>query len=388
MNFKLLLGLFTLAIHAPHTYAKDLTYSTRCDSTNAEATISFVGDILIHKALYQTVVRESQHFSQIWKNTDGLIQKANFSVANLEGPAALGIDSNGRDRGDIGFVYDGQVYSGTNFLFNYHPRIFSDLKNSGYDLLTSANNHALDRYSVGIDKTIQAANDSGLPTVGTRVSGNPQGLFYKIAIINRLRVAFLGCTEMTNGMADNDNQVLTCYKNDSRILGIISSVSKRPDVDALIVLPHWGSEYTHTPGSEQIEFARKYIDAGAIAVVGSHPHVLQPWEKYISKDGRESLIIYSLGNFVAGQAGLARKTGTVAYLGLSKKENQKARIFGVGYTPTYRSEARLNPIGSGDSPEVLKHVASMYGSKARVEPKGQLAAVMCTSNSLAERVLE
>lgn len=385
MKFQILIALFILA---PNSYSKDLAYSTSCDPKNSEATISFVGDILIHKALYQIVAKESQHFSQIWQKTDGLIQKANFSVANLEGPAALGIDSNGRDHGDIGFVYDGEVYSGTNFLFNYHPRIFSDLKNSGYDLLTSANNHALDRYSIGIDKTILAAQNSGLPTVGTRLSGNPEGLFYKIAVINNMRVAFLGCTEMINGMADNDNQVLTCYKNSSRILGIINSISKRADVDAVIVLPHWGTEYTHTPGSDQREFARKYIDAGAIAVIGSHPHVLQPWEKYMSKDGRESLILYSLGNFVAGQAGLARKTGAVAYLGLSKKGNQKARIFGVGYTPTYRSEARLNPIGSGDSPEVLKHVASMYGTKARVEPKGQLAAVMCTSNSLAEQVLE
>lgn len=375
MKIKLILALCFIT---SNLFAKDLQYSTACDSTNNQATISFVGDILIHKALYQVVVSETKHFSQIWEKTNGLIQKADFSVGNLEGPAAMGIDSNGRDRGDIGFVYDGQVYSGTNFLFNYHPRIFSDLKNSGFDLLTSANNHALDRYAIGIDRTIAAAQNSGMATVGTRLSDNNQGVFYKIATINNMRVAFLGCTEMTNGRSDNDDQVLTCYKNPTRILGIINSVSTRSDVDALIVLPHWGTEYTHTPGSEQIAFAKKYIDAGAIAVIGSHPHVLQPWEKYISKDGRESLILYSLGNFVAGQSGLSRKTGTVAYLGLSKNGNQKARIFGVGYTPTYRIDSKLFPIGIGDSADVLNHVASMYGTKARIEPTGNLLPVMCT----------
>jgi len=376
--------LIALLFHSSYSYSysgpasRDLDYSTACDSSNDQATISFVGDILIHKALYQVVVSETKHFSQIWQNTDVLIQKAAFSVGNLEGPSALGIDSNGRDRGDIGFVYDGQVYSGTNFLFNYHPRILSDLKNSGYDLLTTANNHALDRYSIGVDKTITAAKNIGLATVGTKLSDNNEDVFYKIATINNLRVAFLGCSESTNGRADRDDQVLTCFKNPSRIMGIISSVSSRSDVDALVVLPHWGTEYSNTPNNEQKSFARKYIDAGAIAVIGSHPHVLQPWEKYISRDGRESLILYSLGNFVAGQAGLARKTGPVAYLGLSKNGNQKATIFGVGYTPTYRIGAKLFPIGSGDSADVLKHVASMYGTKARIEPSGKILPTMCS----------
>lgn len=374
MIFRLIIPL-VLSVNL--SFAKDLLYSTACNSNNKEATISFVGDILIHKALYQVVVNESKHFSQLWQKTNGLIQKAHFSVGNLEGPAAMGIDSNGRDIGDIGFVYDGQVYSGTNFLFNYHPRIMSDLKNSGYDLITSANNHALDRYSIGVDKTILAARAIGLSSVGTRFSNAPDSSFAKIETINNIRVAFLGCTESTNGMADNDDQVLTCYKNTSRILEIIKTLSNRSDIDALVILPHWGSEYTHTPGSEQREFARKYIDAGATAVIGSHPHVLQPWEKYISKDGREALILYSLGNFVAGQAGLARKTGPVAYLGLSKNQNQKARIFGVGYTPTYRDGAVVSPVGIGGSSAVLKHVASMYGTRARVDINQNLMTVLC-----------
>lgn len=377
MKLILILLLFFIT---PNIYAKDLTYSTACDPNNDQAVLSFVGDILIHQALYQAVVGETKHFSQLWEKTNGLFNKADFSVGNLEGPAAMGIDSFGRDHGDIGFVYDGQVYSGTNFLFNYHPRIFSDLKNSGFDLLTTANNHALDRYSIGIDKSLMAAQNSGMLTVGTRLSDDKQGVFYKIVSINNIRVAFLGCTEMTNGGADKDDQVLTCYKNSPRILGIIKDLSARLDVDALVVLPHWGTEYTHTPGNDQIAFARKYIEAGAIGVFGSHPHVLQPWEKYVSKDGREALIIYSLGNFIAGQAGLARKTGAVAYLGLSKNGNHKAKIFGVGYTPTYRIDSKVFPVGKADSVDVLNHVASMYGTKARVEPSGSLLPVMCVDS--------
>lgn len=354
----------------------DINFSTGCSVENPTATLSFVGDILIHQALYLDVVAETKHFSQIWERTNGLIQKADFSAGNLEGPTALGIDSHGRDHGDIGFVYDGEVYSGTNFLFNYHPRIFSDLKNSGFDMLTSANNHALDRESIGVDKTILASKAASLPTVGTRMSNEPTGLFYKIATINNIRVAYLGCTEMTNGNNDHDDQVLLCYS--SRIINLIKSITARADVDALIVMPHWGTEYTHTPGSEQKSYARKYIEAGALAVIGSHPHVLQPWEKYTATDGRESLIIYSLGNFVAGQAGLDRRTGTVAYLGLSKTSNQKAKIFGAGYTPTYRTNSRINPVGSDGPSDVLKHVASMYGAKSRIGISDNLLTSLCT----------
>ena len=356
---------------------KDLSYSTNCSSSNNQVTISFVGDILIHEALYKVVVNETKHFSQIWKKVEGLFLKADFSLGNLEGAAAMGIDGSGKDHGDIGFVYDDFVYSGTHFSFNYHPRILTDLKKSGFDLITSANNHAMDRTATGIDKTIAAARSAGLSTIGVHESFNPDGLFYKIAFINNINVAFLGCTEMTNGNNDFKNQILKCFNHPEKILGIIRDLKNHSEIDAIIVFPHWGVEYSHTPEAIQKSFAHQYIEAGAIAVVGSHPHVIQPWEKYIATDGREGFIVYSLGNFVAGQAGLERKTGPVAYLGLSKKENEKARIFGVGYTPTYRTGAVLNPIGSGDAIEVLKHVASMFGSKRRIEPNANLLESLC-----------
>ena len=354
---------------------KDILFSTHCSKDNTEATISFVGDVLIHKALYQVVVSDTKHFSQIWKKTDPLIQKADFSLANLEGPSAMGIDSNGRDQGDIGFVYDGRVYSGTNFLFNYHPRILSDLKSSGYDMIQTANNHSMDRFSIGVDKTIEAARNVDLATTGSRHSDEPMANTYSVARINNINVAFLACTESTNGIPDNDGQIVSCFKE--KVLGTIRDLRSRPGIDAVIVLPHWGVEYRHTPEDYQKSWARKFLEAGALAVIGSHPHVLQPWEKYVTTDNRETFILYSLGNFVAGQAGVARKTGPVAYLGLSKATGAKAKIFGVGYTPTFRDGATLNPVGSNGSREVLNHVASMYGSRSRIEPEAALKPSLC-----------
>ena len=157
-------------------------------------------------------------------------------------------------------------------------------------------------------------------------------------------------------------------------------MSSRVDVDAVVVLPHWGVEYSNTPRDFQKEYARNYLEAGATAVIGSHPHVLQPWEKYITKNGRETLIIYSLGNFVAGQAGLEKQTGSIAYLGLSKNGKEKAKIYGVAYTPTFRTGSSINPIGKNDSIEVLNLVKNMYGTSGRVDPSENIGNIMCPQN--------
>lgn len=359
---------------APSIASLDLNYSTVCNNSEEEAVLSFAGDIIIHKELYLSVVLGSRRFDQLWKKTEPLIKKADYSVANLEGPAAMGIDSNGNNKGDIGFVYDGDVYSGTNYVFNFHPRLLIDLQTSGFDLLTLANNHSTDRFSIGIDRTILSARAIGLSTAGTRKSDEAKGEYFKISRIKNMNVAFISCTEYIN-IPDHDNQVLFC--EDQKIFKLIKEITDNPVVDALVILPHWGVEYSPLPRDYQKEYARRYLEAGAIAVIGSHPHVLQPWEKYTTKNGRETFILYSMGNFVAGQSTLATKTGVVAYLGLSKKANHKATIYGVAYTPVYNQIPSTVPVGKSDHLEVINHVISMFGNKKRIEPDQALSETMC-----------
>ncbi|MBO9665980.1 MAG: CapA family protein [Bdellovibrio sp.] len=373
--FKLAATLLAFPVCA-QAQSRDLKFTTACDLNKTQIMVSFVGDVLIHKPLYQAVVAGSKDFSQIWRRTDSLIEKAHFSVANLEGPAALGIDRNGKDHGDIGFVYDGEVYSGTNFRFNYHPRILSNLQKSGYDLLTIANNHALDRGSIGIDKTIKAARAINMPVVGARSSSERNGNFYEIADIKGLKVAFLGCTEMTNGENDRKDQLLHCYHGQD-VENEVKDLARSSDVDAVVVYPHWGNEYQPNPDGNQQRFARRWLEAGAAAVIGSHPHVLQPWEKYTTKDGRETLIAYSLGNFVAGQKDIPRRTGSVVYLGLSKNNGEKAKVFGVAYTPTYRDGWEIFPMGDGGDRNVLAYAQKNFGTVNRLNPGDSLVAKLC-----------
>lgn len=298
-------------------------------------------------------------------------------MGNLEGPAALGVDPTGRDHGDIGFVYDGNIYSGTNFRFNYHPRILWDLKTSGYDALTLANNHALDRGSLGIDKTLWAAQSAQIPLVGVRHSQEHNGEFHQVFEIKNFHIAIVSCTEMTNGIADRKEQLLYCYKDAGPIEALIRQLAARSEIDAVVLFPHWGVEYSSLPEARQRAWSHRMLEAGALAVLGSHPHVLQEWEKYVTQDRRETLILYSLGNFVAGQAGLARKTGLVAYVGLSKNSASKASIVGVAYTPTYRKGSELVPVERNTSKDISRHISGFFGLKAWLDPNEDVWSVLC-----------
>jgi poly-gamma-glutamate synthesis protein (capsule biosynthesis protein) len=354
---------------------RDFNFSTPCTDSQDVAVVSVIGDVLIHDGIYRAIVDGKQDFSEIWRKVTPLFNKADFSIANLEGPAAMGIDSNGRDHGDVGFIYDKVVYSGTDFSFNYHPRILNDLKKSGIDLLTLANNHSLDRKAIGIDRTLQAANKINLPLVGVRSSQDRSGEFHQIVSVRDLNIAVIGCTEMTNGHADSAQQLLWCYKNATQIESTIRELKGRSDIHAIIVYPHWGQEYSASPDASQRTYARRFLEAGATAVIGSHPHVLQPWEKYVTRDGRETLIAYSLGNFVAYQRGIERKTGVVLYLGLSTEPNSKGKIVSALYTPTYRDGTEVLPVG--DSSEAAGEARKHFGTKGRLANADSAHRKMC-----------
>jgi hypothetical protein len=375
---KNILGLLIISSFCQNLWAQqDLSFKPSCHQGEDIATLSFIGDILVHKEIYLSVVNGPKRFASSWQKTIPYFNKADFSVGNLEGPAALGIDSRGKDHGDIGFVYDGKVYSGTNFVFNYHPQILPELLQSGFDLITVANNHSLDRHGIGIDRTLQAATHYGLPTIGTRLSNQPKESFHKIMTIKNMKVAFIGCTELINGFQDKYSQVLFCYKDADKIVSLIQELAKKTDVDAIVVFPHWGDEYQPKPDGDQKNYARKFLEAGATAVVGSHPHVLQPWEKYVTKDGRETLVAYSLGNFISGQSGLEPKTSAIIYVGLSKEGNGKAKIFGVGYTSLYRDGVEVVPVESNGDPVVLAHTAKSFGTLNRLDFKTVLSEKFC-----------
>ncbi|HGG56195.1 MAG TPA: hypothetical protein ENK31_00170, partial [Nannocystis exedens] len=260
--------------------------------------IAAVGDVLLHHELQIQAFAADDRHRNIWRAIEDLLRRADITYANLEGPMATGIDRHGDDVGDPGEVFDRVVYTAYP-RFNFHASLAIDLKRSGVDLVSTANNHALDRQAIGIDKTIDALRAAGLRFTGTRASDDADPKWHTVLRRKGLRIAFLACTGLLNVRPDSGGQVLRC--RGKAFERRIAALAKSRTIDALIVTPHWGKEYETAPREREIELAKRWAEAGATAIIGSHPHVLQPWQIYPTSDGREVLIHYSLGNFASHQ---------------------------------------------------------------------------------------
>jgi hypothetical protein len=308
-------------------------FSRACDAGD-RLTVAAVGDVLLHGPLQQQAVAAPERFRSLWRDVGDLLASADVTYANLEGPVAQGVTASGSSVRDPGFKFDEVVYSSYP-QFNYHPYLIDDLLASGVDVVSTANNHALDRRGLGVDRTLDALEAAGLPHTGTRRKGDDESPWYALTTHRGFTLAWLACTYATNGIPDNNDQVLDCFDDTAALEAMVRDLAARPGVDAVIVTPHWGVEYEANPAWDQSRLAHRLLEAGATAILGSHPHVTQPWERYVTSDGRETFAVYSLGNFVSGQTSLARKSTLMLFLGLTRGADGRTFVSGVRYLPLY-----------------------------------------------------
>ena len=300
--------------------------------TCARPDLAFSGDVLLHELIQTDAAARPEGFAPAFAPIAAALSRAEVTVLNLEGPVAPNILPSGREAADPGVIFDNRVYSGFP-RFNYHPAIAGALRNSGVDVVQTANNHALDRGAIGVDLTLRTLAAAGLSTTGT-IPGGSEGNWHVMGQVAGQNVAFLACTYSTNGLADGRSQVLNCYGNTPSIPSLIQSITGLPNIDAVILLPHWGSEYSPHPTARQRRFAQAAADAGAAAIVGAHPHVLQPMELLTSADGRQVPVAYSLGNLLSAQWALPRRTGAILYLDLLRDEGGRTVAANPRYLPT------------------------------------------------------
>lgn len=334
-------------------------------------TLAAVGDVLVHKRIQVQSMEHKDRFRSLWSDVEDLLSKADLTYANLEGPTAPGVTVKQKDVKDPGFKFDDSVYTSYP-RFNYHPYLVDDLKASGVDVVSTANNHALDRGPLGIDRTIIELERAKLPYTGTRRSDHEKegvsNQWHTITEAKGFKIAWVACTFSTNGLPDRKQQVLFCYEQRDEVLKTIKALAADKSIDAVIATPHWGWEYTQRLRKQQVQLAHDLIDAGAAAVVASHPHVLQKWERYKAKDGRESFIIFSLGNFVSGMDELDERSTMLLYLGLTRRaDNGKVIINGARYVPMFmywdKDRRYVQDIERGDAaPKASAHITDLLGS--------------------------
>ncbi|GAB5445420.1 CapA family protein [Gymnodinialimonas sp.] len=297
----------------------------------ARPDLAFGGDVLLHTLIQSDAASRPEGFAPAFAPIAGALSRAAVTVVNLEGPTAHNIAPSGREAADPATVFDGHIYSGYP-RFNYHPSIANTLRSVGVDVVQTANNHAMDRGAIGADRTLSALASAGLATTGTHARGAPAS-WHTVRQVAGHNIAFLACSFSTNGLADPGRQVLGCYSNRNSIPTLIHSLNQQPGIDGVVLLPHWGTEYSPHPTARQRALARAAAEAGAIAVVGAHPHVLQPLEMLVTADGRQVPVAYSLGNLLSSQWRLDRRTGAILYLDLSATE-PGLQATGARYLPT------------------------------------------------------
>jgi len=314
-----------------------IRFRSACDRGD-RVIVAAVGDLLFHAALQRQALRGRGSYAEFWRPVRHILEDADITYGNLEGAVAEGVAAGGRDIQDPGRRLDGRVYTGAvnGMIFNYHPSLVDDLKDSGFDIVSTANNHAGDRGVLGVDRTIDALERGGLAFAGTRRRGEERLRPWSTVVeANGVRVAFIACTYGSNGGADSGGRMLNCYRDRDQVFGEIRWSAEDPDVDAVILTPHWGVENSATPLPSDRFYARAAIDAGADVIIGAHPHVLQPWEKLTTRSGREGLVIYSLGNFISNQPWTPNRSGAIALIEFVKPMGERARLSAVGFVPTW-----------------------------------------------------
>jgi len=244
----------------------------------------FVGDIMLDRGVEYMIEKygESDYKFPFLKIADYL-KKADVLFGNLEGPIS--------DKG----VKVGSIYS-----FRHQIKAIEGLVFAGFDILSVANNHVFDYGREAMEDNFLRLRGAGIDYLGGGFNKN-QAHSAVIKNIKGIKIAYLGYNNLGSpfwSAAENKSGIAWLEKEQLK-----EDIAKaKAEADLVIISFHFGQEYQTFPSAEQKFFAQLAIDYGADLVVGHHPHVVQPIEKYQS-----GYIAYSLGNFIFDQ-GFSKET--------------------------------------------------------------------------------
>ncbi len=266
---------------------------------NYEAKLLMVGDALIHSSVYNDALTEDENydFKPMLKYVKPILKSYDLKYYNQEtilGGSSLGYSSYPK--------FNSPVEVGDAFL------------NAGFNLVSLSNNHTMDKGETGVINSVNYWKSkknvvfSGQWTSWEERNTNP------VYSVNGINYAFFSYTTWTNGLETpvGKEYLNNVYSNEKAYLDI-SAVKDRADV--IIVAMHWGEEYNLDITEEQREIANYLSSLGVNIIIGTHPHVVEPVE-YINNG--DTLVIYSLGNFISGQIGLDRLTGLMMEVTIKK----------------------------------------------------------------------
>jgi len=265
----------------------------------AQVSFAVAGDVIPHepvRAAAKAAGDGEPGWAALFADVADVFEGADFGFVNLETPVAPE-----HSKGTKAFLFDGPV------------ELPQALKASGIKIISFANNHVMDQGWAGFTESREHLKETGLLFAGT--SDNAATAWQPVITeANGIKVGWLGMTRWLNGNRNpekDDQPHVNFYPYPGEANGapgadeatVLAAVkAARAQCDLLVISVHWGIEYATAPRMEDVDLAHKMLEAGATVIVGAHPHVLQPMETYKTQDGRDTVIFYSLGNFLSNQS--------------------------------------------------------------------------------------
>ena len=290
--------------------------------------VSFVavGDNIIHSTVMSDAATLAEgtdkeyNFVPMFENVADIIEEADVAFINQEAPIA------GKSRGYAGYP-----------MFNSPEQVVYDLSEIGFDIFNIANNHMLDRHTSGYKSTIDFYKENNYFYLGGFENKED---YENIRIMEKdgITIAFLSYTYGTNGLVLDKNSEMIIPLCDSYSNDEIDRQSKlaRELADVVVVSMHWGAEHwsdSFNPIALQKKQAEILVNNNVDVIIGTHPHALEPMLWMDRPDGKRTLVMYSLGNFLSGMEYMRNHVGGIAGFDFVKIADE-VHVSDVYFIPT------------------------------------------------------
>ena len=306
-----------------------------------DCSIVAAGDLVMHMPVVESAYDSTTgtyNFDSLFYNVKDYITNSDLAICNSE----------------TSYLKDQSNFTGYP-CFSSPTALLPSLKNSGFDVLTSAHNHTLDQGVEGFNSTFNALTSNGFDVLG--IKNNAIDKNYIIKDLNGIKV---GITDYTYSETDNlGNKTLNGIPIPSELEGRINAFDfstidkdlqnmkstleamKNDGAEFTIFYIHWGNEYESLPSSDQEHLASALNSYGLDVIIGSHPHVVQPIRTITNEVSRKkTLVCYSLGNFISNQSqetiGKVRsEDGLMVKLNIYKDSNNNVSLKSHETKPTW-----------------------------------------------------
>lgn len=274
----------------------------------------FAGDAMQHKSQIEDArMKEGGYdYTQYFTEVEEDIKRADLAVVNLE--VTLG----------------GKPHTGYP-TFSAPDEFAKSLKDAGFNVFLTANNHSVDRGKKGIERTIKVLDSLDIVHTGTFKDSLERDIYYPLLMLkDGIRIAMLNYTYGTNGIPVPKPNIVNLI--DTFQIKKDINAAKKLGADIIVTNIHWGDEYVLKQNREQERLANFLVDNGVRLVIGNHPHVVQPVDIRREGDSIKSIIVYSLGNYVSGMRTINTSGGMVVNIDISKEPRQAVSIDRFDYS--------------------------------------------------------